>query len=274
MPELPEVEVTRLGLLDALQGAQIQAIEMGKPLRWPLGCESSALVGQTVVQLSRRSKYLLLHLSAGYLLIHLGMSGRLRWFDADAGAPQVHDHFQMKTQRGVLRLHDPRRFGAVVFVPDLQSVMAQKLLGHLGVEPLAPDFDVVSCAQRLQMRSSAIKQVLLAGQVVVGAGNIYACEALFLARIHPQSAAAKVPLPQLERLAHALVQVLSAAIGRGGSSLKDFANSNGQTGYFQLDVHVYDRASQPCKVCANPIARIRQGQRSSFLCPQCQHLYC
>jgi formamidopyrimidine-DNA glycosylase len=269
MPELPEVEVTRLSFADRIAGAQVQSVTMGKPLRWPLGCQPASLRGEQVVSVGRRGKYLLVELTKGVLLIHLGMSGRLS-FGAPSGALGKHDHFEMVTTQGVLRLHDPRRFGAVVFAPTLQSPIAQKLLGGLGVEPLGGDFQALTFYQGLQKRSAAIKQVLLAGDIVVGVGNIYASECLFLAGIRPTTPANRLSKPRVHKLHQAIVDVLERAVALGGSTLKDFANAHGDDGHFQLQADVYAREGLPCHRCHTPIRQLRQGQRATFYCPQCQ----
>jgi formamidopyrimidine-DNA glycosylase len=269
MPELPEVEVTRLSFADRIRGARITAVRAGKPLRWPLGCDPVTLVGQQVHAVRRRGKYLLLELDQGLLLVHLGMSGSLAML-AQAPEPGTHDHFDLYTTQGTLRLHDPRRFGAVVHVPSTDSPIARKLLGHLGVEPLEDAFDARRFHAALRQRRAPIKQVLLAGDIVVGVGNIYASEALFLAGIRPTLSAARISGPRAARLHAAIRDVLSRAVAKGGSTLRDFSNAQGESGYFQLEAMVYDRAGQPCRVCGNPIRQIRQGQRSTFYCPQCQ----
>ncbi|WP_332777386.1 bifunctional DNA-formamidopyrimidine glycosylase/DNA-(apurinic or apyrimidinic site) lyase [Polaromonas sp.] len=269
MPELPEVEVTRLSFADRIAGAHIAVVSMGKPLRWPLGCEPGQLAGRQVLQVRRRGKYLLLDLSEGLLLIHLGMSGSVS-FGAGLPLPGKHDHFEMVTSRGTLRLNDPRRFGAVVYAAGENAPVARKLLGRLGVEPLGEGFDAAAFHQALQQRQTAIKQVLLAGEVVVGVGNIYASEALFLAGIRPTARAASLSKPRVALLHRAIRQVLSQAVTKGGSTLRDFSNAQGESGYFQLEAMVYDRAGLPCKVCASPIKSIRQGQRSTFYCIRCQ----
>jgi formamidopyrimidine-DNA glycosylase len=269
MPELPEVEVTRRSFADRIQSARILDLRMGKPLRWPLGVEPSALQGQRILLVRRRGKYLLLDLDEGLLLLHLGMSGSLNFATQQAPAGP-HDHMDMVTDRGVLRLHDPRRFGAVVWAPSENSATAQKLLGHLGVEPLEGGFDVDAFALALKKRASAIKQVLLAGDIVVGVGNIYASEALFMAGIRPTVKASRLSKPRVARLHAAIVQVLARAVQQGGSSLKDFVSAEGKTGYFQLEAAVYGRTGAPCRVCSSPILSMLQGQRTTFYCPTCQ----
>ena len=269
MPELPEVEVTRQSFASRIAGAHIRDLHMGKPLRWPLGCAPQSLQGQQVRSVRRRGKYLLLDLDDGLLLLHLGMSGSLN-FAPRQHAPGPHDHMDLVTDRGTLRLHDPRRFGAVVWAPSESSPQAQKLLGHLGVEPLNGGFDAAVFHAALRQRRAPIKQVLLAGDIVVGVGNIYASEALFMAGIRPTTQASKVSRPRSDRLHAAIVEVLSRAVERGGSSLRDFVSAEGKTGYFQLEAAVYGRAGQPCRVCGTPIRSIVQGQRSTFYCPSCQ----
>jgi formamidopyrimidine-DNA glycosylase len=242
---------------------------MGKPLRWPLGCEASSLDGRLVLSVTRRGKYLLLNLDRGHLLVHLGMSGSLQF--APALPPRgVHDHFELLTSQGVLRLHDPRRFGAVVFSDALDGAPALKLLGGLGVEPLEGGFHPLAFHRALQLRRSAIKQVLLAGDVVVGVGNIYASEALFMAGIRPTLRANVLSKPRASRLHEAIVQVLTRAVALGGSTLRDFSSAEGQSGYFQLDAMVYGREGLPCRVCGSPVKCMRQGQRSTFFCTVCQ----
>jgi formamidopyrimidine-DNA glycosylase len=269
MPELPEVEVTRRSFADRIAGASILRLEMGKPLRWPLGCAESDIQGRSVVSVTRRGKYLLIHLDRGHLLVHLGMSGSLQF--ASLLPPKgVHDHFELLTNLGSLRLHDPRRFGAVVYADSLNHGTAAKLLGGLGVEPLEGGFDPVAFHQALQLRRAAIKQVLLSGDIVVGVGNIYASEALFMAGIRPTLRADRLSKQRAARLNAAIVQVLTRAVALGGSTLRDFSSAEGQSGYFQLDAMVYGRADEPCRVCGTAIKVIRQGQRSTFFCTACQ----
>jgi formamidopyrimidine-DNA glycosylase len=270
MPELPEVEVTRLSFADRIAGASIFAAQMGKPLRWPLGIKPDVLVGRQVLQVRRRGKYLLLDLSEGLLLIHLGMSGRLVFLNDAAPPAGKHDHFDLKTSRGLLRLHDPRRFGAVVYAKSEIDPIAHKLLGNLGVEPFGDAFTKDFFYQQLHQRKSPIKQVLLSGLPVVGVGNIYASEALFHAALRPQTLASRISRPRADKLHAAVLQVLQNALDLGGSTLRDFANAHGEDGHFQLQAAVYDRAGLPCHVCQAPIRTIRQGQRSTFYCASCQ----
>ena len=269
MPELPEVEVTRRSFADRIAGAVIRELRLGKPLRWPLGVNAQTVAGQRIQTVRRRGKYLLLDLDSGLLLLHLGMSGSLN-FAPHQPAAGPHDHMDLLTDRGTLRLHDPRRFGAVVWAPSEDSAQAQKLLGHLGVEPLGSGFDPADFHAALRQRTAQIKQVLLAGDIVVGVGNIYASEALFMAGIRPTTRASKISRPRARRLHEAIIAVLSRAVEQGGSSLRDFVSAEGKTGYFQLEAAVYGRAGQPCRVCATPIRSMVQGQRTTFYCPTCQ----
>lgn len=269
MPELPEVEATRLSFVDRISGAGIVSAWCGKPLRWPLGTAPVRLVGRTVRGVRRRGKYLLMDLDQGLLLLHLGMSGSLS-FGAALQPRGAHDHFELLTSRGTLRLNDPRRFGAVVWAPDQDAPLARKLLGGLGVEPLSEDFDATGFHTALKTRKSAIKQVLLVGDVVVGVGNIYASEALFLAGIRPTLSAARLSRPRAEKLRAAIREVLGRALAAGGTTLRNYSNAAGERGNFQFEAQVYGREGQPCRVCGTAIKAIRQGQRATFFCPNCQ----
>ncbi len=226
MPELPEVEVTRLSFAGQIAGARILQAWLGKPLRWPLGCPTAHLVGRTVHAVRRRGKYLLLDLDGGLLLIHLGMSGSLV-FARDLPPRATHDHFDLMTSHGQLRLHDPRRFGAVVFTESEQSAVASKLLGRLGMEPLTDQFDSAVFSRGLKARRSPVKQVLLAGDLVVGVGNIYACEALFHAGIRPTIRAHRLSVARANRLHQCIRDVLARAVQRGGSTLARLLQCDG-----------------------------------------------
>lgn len=269
MPELPEVEVTRRGLAGALVGARIEAVALGKPLRWPLGCDPGILNGQQIVGLRRRGKYLLADTSEGMLLLHLGMSGSLR-FDRAMPAAGAHDHFDLVTDRGVLRLHDPRRFGAVVYAQSEDDPAAVRLLSGLGVEPLSAAFSPELFHAGLQRSGLAIKQLLLSGRLVVGVGNIYASEALYMARVRPTTKASRLGPLRARRLHAAIREVLSQAVAVGGSTLRDFSGVDGAAGHFQNQALVYGRDGKPCLSCGTPIRLLRQGQRSTYFCPMCQ----
>ena len=269
MPELPEVETTRLGLLPRLQGRTLERIVVRNPrLRWPVPDDlQSHLAGLVLNALNRRGKYLLFDFGPATQIVHLGMSGSLRFAGPDEPAA-LHDHVDWLFDDGTtLRLRDPRRFGAVLWT---ENVKRHPLLAHLGPEPLTPEFDAACLHAHCQRRSASIKQVIMDAQVVVGVGNIYASESLFHAGIRPTTAARRLSRPACARLVAAIKQVLAAAIAAGGSSLRDYVASDGELGYFQLQTRVYDREGRPCKVCATPIRRIVQGQRASFYCPRCQ----
>ncbi|MDT8992461.1 bifunctional DNA-formamidopyrimidine glycosylase/DNA-(apurinic or apyrimidinic site) lyase [Curvibacter sp. APW13] len=269
MPELPEVEVTRRGIDAALRGGLISSVRLGKPLRWPLGCDPQALLGRRITDVQRRGKYVLLLLDDGVLLLHLGMSGSVQCLPS-LPPPGVHDHFDLHTSEGCLRLNDPRRFGAVVYAPSLDDERATKLLGRLGVEPLQAAFTPEHLHAGLKAHRTSIKQVLLEGEVVVGVGNIYASEALFLARIRPTMAACRISKPRSARLHAAIIAVLTQALNSGGSTLRNFSGTQGDVGRYQQLVRVYGREGQPCPQCGAPIRQIRQGQRSTFFCNFCQ----
>jgi formamidopyrimidine-DNA glycosylase len=269
MPELPEVEVTRRSFASRIAGARIVELHLGKPLRWPLGVPPALLAGRVVLEVGRRGKYLLVRLDEGWLLLHLGMSGRLV-FGVALPPAGVHDHMDLVTTHGVLRLHDPRRFGAVIWAPRLDAAPADRLLAGLGMEPLEEVFEPRAFHAALRSRRAPIKQVLLAGDVVVGVGNIYASEALFEARIRPTVRADRLSLTRVTRLHDAIRLVLTRALELGGSTLRDFADATGGTGHFQLQAAVYGRSGQPCLRCGAPIRMLRQGQRSTYFCPVCQ----
>jgi formamidopyrimidine-DNA glycosylase len=269
MPELPEVEVTRLSFAERIRGARVTAVRLGKPLRWPLGVDPKSLVGQTVGDVSRRGKYLWLALERGGLLLHLGMSGSLA-FAPKAGDAGKHDHFDLVTARGTLRLTDPRRFGAVVWSPSLDEAPANKLLAGLGLEPFDPRFDGAYLYGALHRRRVNVKTALLGGRVVVGAGNIYACEALWQAEIDPRTRSDRISRPRAEHLAAAVRTTLARAVELGGSTLRDFRDAHGMAGAFQLQARVYGRAGQACVRCGTTVRRIVQGARATFFCPGCQ----
>lgn len=278
MPELPEVEVTRRTIAPGLEGAVVTAARLGKPLRWPLGCAPEQLMHRTVGGAQRRGKYIWLPLDArlhdgaaspGGLLIHLGMSGSLL-LSAEPGPAGAHDHFDLVTTRGTLRLHDPRRFGAVVWSPGLDQEPAARLLASLGPEPFDAALDAQGFHARLHGRRAPIKQVLLSGQAVVGAGNIYACEALHAAGIDPRTPACRISHPRAARLLEAVRDTLARALSLGGSTLRDFHDAHGMDGAYQQQAAVYGREGKPCPRCAAPVRRIVQGQRATYHCRACQ----
>jgi formamidopyrimidine-DNA glycosylase len=276
MPELPEVEVTRLGIAPHLEGRKVSAVKvLDGRLRWPVPTNlPKILSGQKVQSIARRGKYLLLEMDTGHLLIHLGMTGTLRVLPS-SDPLKLHDRVTFEFGKLSLRLHDPRKFGAVLWHPNTKGPLEKNLLlQKLGVEPFSDEFSGELGADILyktsRKRSIAVKQFLLAGQAVVGVGNIYCSESLFEAGIHPAKAVGKLTRPQCSRLASAVRLILKKAIAAGGSSLKDFVNSEGDPGHFMVQTKVYDRKGLPCKVCKTPIAQIVQGQRSTYFCPQCQ----
>lgn len=274
MPELPEVEVTRRGIAPYVTGRLVERVDVRtSTLRWPVPPDlARTLTRQAVRQVERRGKYLLFETDVGWFIVHLGMTGTLRVLRPEqAGAPAKHDHIDWIFDEFVLRYRDPRRFGAVLWHARADGdVYAHPLLANLGVEPFTDDFTGELIFRRTRGRTASIKQVLLAGEIVVGVGNIYASESLFRAGIRPTTPAGRVSLARCERLAEAVRATLAAAIERGGSTLRDFVGSNGESGYFQLDCFVYDRAGEPCRVCGASIRQIVQGQRSTYYCAHCQ----
>jgi formamidopyrimidine-DNA glycosylase len=276
MPELPEVEVTRLGVAPHLEGRVVEDVVLRRAdLRWPFPERlGELLAGQKILKTGRRGKYLLVEFAHGTLIIHLGMSGHLRVLPPGT-EPKKHDHFDLIV-RGpnglqVLRMHDPRRFGAVLWHGVDDGELEQHiLLRGLGVEPLGDGFSGALLHKETRKRSAPIKQVLLAGDIVVGVGNIYACESLFRAGINPKTPVSRISRARYDKLAVAIREILAAAIVQGGSTLRDFIAVNGQSGYFQQTYFVYDRAGVPCRNCGTPIRQIKQGQRSTFYCVNCQ----
>ncbi len=270
MPELPEVETSRLGITPFIQQQQITAITVRNvKLRWPVPvAELQVLIGQTINHVERRGKYLKLVCGSGYLLIHLGMSGSLRILQEDEKAGK-HDHIDLQVASGaILRYNDPRRFGCWLFQAD--NSVEHKLLVLLGVEPLGEEFTADYLYQHSRGKSQAVKTFLMNSHIVVGVGNIYAAESLFLAGIHPKAKAGKISLQRYAKLVAAIKQVLAAAIQQGGTTLRDFVKSDGKPGYFKQQLHVYDREKTACDICCAPIKKIKLSQRSTFYCPKCQ----
>lgn len=269
MPELPEVEVTRRGIEPPLAGRKLTAATLRVPsLRYPLPTRLvERLGGSTLQAVRRRGKYLLFEFAAGHLLLHLGMSGSLRLLPPDEPAGK-HDHVDLVFGDVALRFHDPRRFGALLWVEG--DPEEHPLLAGLGIEPLGRSFTAERLAALLGGRRTAIKPALMDARLVVGIGNIYASESLFLAGIDPRRAAGRVADRRLELLVPAIRKTLRAAIAAGGSSLRDFAHADGGFGCFQMRHRVYDREGQSCVQCGAPVKAIRQGQRSTYFCPRCQ----
>lgn len=268
MPELPEVEVTRRGIIDALSGAQVERlIVRTEKLRWPLPAVE-LLAGRRINTVRRRAKYLLVDCGVGTLIIHLGMSGSLRLVPPDL-PPEKHDHVDLVLVGGLaLRYRDPRKFGSWLWFDG--PIEQHPLLAALGPEPLNETFSADYLFERLRNRHSPIKPILMDQRLVVGVGNIYANEALFHAGIRPTRAASSLTLAECVRLVGEIKAVLLRALEAGGSTLRDFAAADGQPGYFQQTYYVYGRGGQPCRVCSMPIDHIRQAQRSSFYCASCQ----
>ncbi|MGA7801655.1 MAG: bifunctional DNA-formamidopyrimidine glycosylase/DNA-(apurinic or apyrimidinic site) lyase [Gammaproteobacteria bacterium] len=271
MPELPEVETTRRGIAPHVTGQTVlQVVVRQRRLRWPVPARlGRELPGQMIRQVDRRAKYLLLRTDAGTAIMHLGMSGSLRVVDATS-APGKHDHVDLVLADGrALRLTDPRRFGALLWTRGLAE--HHSLLTGLGPEPLDPQFTGDYLYTRARGRRIAVKPYLMDSRTVAGIGNIYANEALFLAGIHPSRPAGRVARERYRRLAASVRQVLEESIAQGGTTLRDFLNSDGKPGYFRQYLRVYGRDGAPCPACAGAIRELRQTQRSTFYCPACQH---
>ncbi len=273
MPELPEVETTRRGIAPYITGHRIAGVVIRNPkLRWPIPAHiCKTLPGLKVHHVTRRAKYLLINCGEGTLILHLGMSGSLRLITAKQPAtqPEKHDHFDLLLDDGaIMRLKDPRRFGAVLW--QTGDVMRHPLLINLGLEPLTAEFNEKFLYDKTRGVRVSIKSLLMNSQVVVGVGNIYANEALFRAGINPKIAAGRIGMNRYKRLVLAVKEILMRAIEAGGSSLRDFVNSDGKPGYFQQQYWVYGRTGEPCRQCGGVIKQIKQAQRSSFYCPKCQ----
>ncbi|GAB0147900.1 MULTISPECIES: bifunctional DNA-formamidopyrimidine glycosylase/DNA-(apurinic or apyrimidinic site) lyase [unclassified Marichromatium] len=274
MPELPEVETTLRGIRPHLEGRRIERLLVREPrLRQPVAADTAErIAGTHILGLERRSKYLLLGLEQGSLLIHLGMSGSLRILDP-ATPPRRHDHIDLVCAGGpCLRMHDPRRFGLFLWTPQtpLEARATHPLLRHLGPEPLTPEFDGDHLHRIGRTRRIAVKSLIMDASVVVGVGNIYANESLFLAGIHPTRPSNRISLARYRRLAETIRAVLEAAIEQGGTTLRDFLRDDGQPGYFAQSLRVYGRGGQPCRDCATPLRELRIAQRSTVYCPRCQ----
>jgi formamidopyrimidine-DNA glycosylase len=270
MPELPEVETTRRGIEPYVCGQRIQKMVVrDRRLRWPVetGLEQQVL-DRRIEKVSRRGKYLLLYTEAGTLIIHLGMSGSLRILPSDT-APQKHDHVDIVlSNQQCLRLRDPRRFGCVFWTTT--DPLQHELLKDLGPEPLSDEFDADYLYATSRKRKVVVKQLIMNSHIVVGVGNIYANEALFLAGIRPGLAAGRISKPRCQQLVDAIKTVLNKAIKQGGTTLRDFTASDGNPGYFQLQLNVYGRGGEPCPRCGTAIKSLHQGQRATYYCPKCQ----
>lgn len=270
MPELPEVETTRMGIEPHVLGQKIVAISIRQHrLRWPIPAELSRLLpGQKISQVSRRGKYLILRCQSLHLILHLGMSGSLRLVTATT-AHQKHDHVDIELSNGyLLRFTDPRRFGALLYC--LEDPQQHELLRHLGPEPLSQDFSgeyLFLCARK---KKTPVKNFIMDARTVVGVGNIYANEALYLAQVDPRRAAGRISAQRYQRLAGHIKGVLASAIEKGGTTLKDFVGGDGKPGYFQQQLCVYGRGGEPCLACDRALKEIRIGQRSTVYCSSCQ----
>ncbi|MCD6026084.1 MAG: Formamidopyrimidine-DNA glycosylase [Solimicrobium sp.] len=276
MPELPEVEVTRLGINPHLVAQCVTGVVLRRSgLRWPFPTDlAQKIVGKRVQATGRRGKYLLVLFEHGTLIIHLGMSGHIRVVTQNTPA-QPHDHVDIVLEKQLLRLTDPRRFGAVLWHDNTDGAIEQHpLFQRLGIEPLSEEFpqqfNGAVLFKATRQSKVAVKQMLLTGNVVVGVGNIYASESLFLAKINPFTSVNKLTLAQYKKLASAIQAVLTQAISKGGSSLRDFVGVDGKTGYFQQNYFVYNRKNLGCKRCNTLIQQVKQGQRSTFYCVKCQ----
>ncbi len=269
MPELPEVEIARRGAEPAFVGRRVSAVVVRNPaLRYPVADDlGQRLTGARLLSIRRRGKYLLFDFDPGTLILHLGMSGSLRRV-AESEPPRKHDHVDLVFGDSALRLHDPRRFGALIWAGTLPE--QHRLLAGLGIEPLGELFGGDWLHSATRSRHAAIKPVLMDARLVVGVGNIYASESLFRARIRPTARADSLSRPSCSRLAVAVRDTLESAIAAGGSSLRDYVHTDGASGGFQTECFVYGRGGEPCLVCAAPIRQIRQGQRSTFFCARCQ----
>ncbi|WP_217543398.1 bifunctional DNA-formamidopyrimidine glycosylase/DNA-(apurinic or apyrimidinic site) lyase [Vibrio metschnikovii] len=268
MPELPEVEVSRLGISPHLVGQTIAAVTWRcEKLRWPIPHQLIQLEGQKIAAISRRAKYLFIETKAGSAIIHLGMSGALRVLDADF-PPGKHDHVDLVLANGkLLRYHDPRRFGAWLYIAPGES---HPLLEHMGPEPLTDAFNVETIAKRANNKRLAIKAFIMDNKNVVGVGNIYANESLFKAKIHPLRPAQSLSDIEWQCLVSEIKAVLATAIVQGGTTLKDFSQADGKPGYFAQELQVYGKGGKPCPICAEPIAEQKIAQRNTFFCDACQ----
>lgn len=270
MPELPEVETTRIGIAPHVLGKTVKdVIIRDSRLRWPIpGQIRKKLTGTSICKLSRRGKYLLFHTEKGCMILHLGMSGSLRILASDTPA-EKHDHVDIIFASGFcLRFRDPRRFGCILWTEA--DPLHHDLLSSMGPEPLSDDLDGEYLFQKSRKRTQAIKTFIMNSHTVVGIGNIYANEALFAAGIHPMRKAGRITRERYGELAINIKDVLNKALAKGGTTLRDFVNGAGEPGYFRINLQVYDRAGEPCCKCKTQIKEKRIGQRSAFFCPTCQ----
>ncbi len=270
MPELPEVETARRGIAPHVLGESIaEVIVRDRRLRWPVpGNLNKKLINRTLRKLSRRGKYLVFHFEHGAMILHLGMSGSLRIFTTNQ-PPEKHDHVDFVFQSGSrLRFRDPRRFGCILWTDA--DPMQHELLSSLGPEPLSDELTGDYLFRKSRKRTQSVKTFIMDSRVVVGVGNIYANESLFMAGIKPQRKAGKISRNEFMALARSVKNVLELALAKGGTTLRDFVNGTGEPGYFRHELQVYDRAGLPCYTCKTPVKVQRLGQRSTFYCPRCQ----
>ncbi len=268
MPELPEVETTKTSLLPLLNEKVIQVTVHQSSLRWPIPNDIQKLIGQKLIKLSRRSKYILAEFEQDSMLWHLGMSGSFRICETTEEL-RKHDHLIIKFEDMELRYHDPRRFGCILWLDDQSQT---KLIDTLGPEPLSDVFNADYLADKLKSKSTAIKVAIMDNHVVVGVGNIYATESLFNLGIHPAQPASSLSKVQIEKLVIEIKRILKQAIDLGGSTLRDFSNAMGENGYFQQTLLAYGRVGEMCVNCETTLENIKLGQRASAFCPQCQPL--
>jgi len=271
MPELPEVETSRCGIEPHIINNKINGVVIRqKKIRWPIPVSlKKNLPAHTTTSIKRPGKYPLPKTSKGTLIIHLGMSGSLHIVSNKISAEKP-DHFEIAFSNGkLLRLRDPRRFGAVLWTR--QDIEKHKLIENLGPEPLTDEFTADYIHQASRKRKVAIKTFIMNSHIVVGVGNIYANEALFMASIHPGRMSSRVSLASYKRLVETIKDILQQAIEQGGTTLRDFSREDGKPGYFQQKLNIYGKAGQPCTNCKQPIKQIRQQQRSTYYCSHCQN---
>lgn len=272
MPELPEVETTKKGIQPYLANTTITGVIIRQfSLRWPIANDlADVLTNQIINRVSRRAKYLLIEFDKGTLMIHLGMSGSLRILDKlGQGILGKHDHIDIELSNGyILRYNDPRRFGSVLWTSD--PISQHKLIAHLGPEPLLKEFNAEYLQRQAQLKRCSVKTLIMNGKVVVGVGNIYANESLFLANIHPRISAQSMSISQSVKLTEQIKSVLSRAIKSGGTTLKDFTNSDGKPGYFAQHLNIYGRKGENCFICKSRIQHYKESQRATYYCPLCQ----
>lgn len=268
MPELPEVETACRGISPYITHQKVVEVIVRQPkLRWPVPEEIHELEGYEIIAVTRRGKYLLLESQVGTVMMHLGMSGNVR-ICRQTQEPDKHDHIDIVFDNSsILRLHDPRRFGSVLWTKE---VLSHPLLKNLGPEPLGLLFTAQHLYEKSRGRKVNIKSYIMNSAIVVGVGNIYASESLFMAGINPKTSVARISIKRYEKLVTSIQTILTRAIEQGGTTLKDFVNADGQTGYFQQKLSVYGKANEPCPKCNKPIKHFTQSQRTTYYCSQCQ----